>query len=92
MVMGERKEIFMRIVVGIVSGIILTVWKWLIFVFVIINIIYTLFAGKRFKELAELSEIWNTQRYTFLRYILLVSNKRPFPFTRLEKSISRFEK
>ena len=46
---------------------------------------------KRLKELSEMSEVWNTQRYTFLRYIILVSNKRPFPFTRLEKSLSKYE-
>lgn len=90
--MGERAEIFMRILVAIISGIILGVWKWFIFVLGIVNWIYTLFAGKRLKELAEMSEIWNTQMYTFLRYMTLVSNKRPFPFTNLAKNISKFGK
>ena len=92
MVMGERTEVFMRIVVLIVTGIILAVWKWLIVVFVVVNWVYTLFAGKRLKELAELSEIWNTQWYIFQRYLIFVTNKRPFPFNRLEKSMSKFEK
>jgi hypothetical protein len=90
--MGERLEILMRIVVAIVSGIVLGVWKWFIFVIGVINWIYTLFAGKRMKELANMSEVWNTQLYTFLRYMTLVSNKRPFPFSSLEKSISKFER
>jgi hypothetical protein len=90
--MGERLEILMRIVVAIVSGIVLGVWKWFIFVIGVINWIYTLFAGKRMKELANISEVWNTQLYTFLRYMTLVSNKRPFPFSSLEKSISKFER
>jgi|TARA_Y100000296_G_scaffold38081_1_gene44099 hypothetical protein len=82
----------MRIVVAIVSGIVLGVWRWFIFVIGVINWIYTLFAGKRMKELANMSEVWNTQLYTFLRYMTLVSNKRPFPFSSLEKSISKFER
>jgi|TARA_Y100000310_G_scaffold103203_1_gene101468 hypothetical protein len=90
--MGERLEILMRIVVAIVSGIVLGVWRWFIFVIGVINWIYTLFAGKRMKELANMSEVWNTQLYTFLRYMTLVSNKRPFPFSSLEKSISKFER
>lgn len=88
---SQRKETLMRIIVLIVSGIILGVWRYLIFVFIIFNFIYSLFTSKRLKELADLSEIWNTQWYLFQRYILFVSNIRPFPFTKLAKSISKFE-
>lgn len=87
----ERKEAWMRIVVGIISGIILCVWRYLIVVFAIINFVYTIFAKKRLKELAEMSEIWNTQYYFFQRYMIFESNSRPFPFTNLKKSISKFE-
>lgn len=90
--MSERLEVLMRIVVAIVSGIVLGVWRWFIFIIGLINWIYTLFAGKRIRELAELSEIWNTQVYTFLRYMTMVSNERPFPFRSLTRSISRFKK
>ena len=89
--MNERREIFIRILVLIISGIILAVWRWLVIIFVIVNLVYTLFKGKRHKEIAELSEIWNTQFYVYQRYMLFVSNKRPFPFKSLEKSISKFE-
>ena len=90
--MGERLEALMRIVVGIVSGIILGVWKILIQVFGIINFIWTLISGKRIRELAVLSEIWNTQIYVFLRYMTFVSNERPMPFRRLTSSFSKFGK
>ncbi len=90
--MGERLEALMRIIVGIVSGIILTIWKILIQIFGIINFIWTLISGKRIKELAELSEIWNTQVYVFLRYMTFVSNERPMPFRRLTKKFSKFGK
>jgi len=90
--MGERLEAFMRIPVAIVTGIILYLWGYLIIAFVIINFIYTIFSGKRLKELADLSEIWNTQAYVLKRYIIFESNRRPFPFTSLEKSMSKFSK
>ncbi len=89
--MGERTEILMRIFVGIVSGIVLGVWKLFVFVITVINWIYTLFAGKRMQSLAELSETWNTQNYAYIRYIVLQSNVRPFPFTSLEKNITKFD-
>jgi sorbitol-specific phosphotransferase system component IIC len=90
--MGERLEALMRIVVLIVSGIILGIWKILIQVFAVINFIWTLLSGRRIKELAELSEIWNTQMYTFLRYMTFVTNERPMPFSRVKKSMSQFKR
>lgn len=90
--MTERKEALMRIVVGIISGIVLGVWKFLIQIFAIINFIITLFTNKRNKELANFSEIWNTQMYDYLKYMTFVNNDRPFPFKELKKSITKFEK
>lgn len=88
----ERKEALMRIFVLIVTGIILAVWRALIVVFVIMNFVYVLFADKRLKEFAVLSEIWNTQMYIFIRYMIFLTNQRPFPFNKLEKSISKYGK
>jgi len=90
--MHERKEALMRIVVGIVSGIILMVWKTLIQILVIVHWFIVIISGKRQKGIAEFSEIWNSQVYVFLRYITFVSNKRPFPFNALEPNMSQFKK
>ncbi len=90
--MNERKETLMRIVVGVVSGIIFVVWRYLIVVLTVFNFIYTLFAGKRLKEFANMCEVWNTQWYIFQRYLIFVSNERPFPFNSLTKSMSKFSK
>jgi hypothetical protein len=87
----ERKEAWMRIVVGIVSGIIIEVWKSFVSILSIVNFFYTLFAKKRMKQLAELSEIWNTQDYVFKKYMIFESNFRPFPFTKLQKRMSKFK-
>ncbi|MBS3084210.1 DUF4389 domain-containing protein [Candidatus Pacearchaeota archaeon] len=88
---SQRKETLMRIVVCIVTGIILALWRYLIGVFIVINFVYSLFTAKRLKELAELSEIWNTQWYLFQKYMTFVTNVRPFPFTKLAKNMSKFE-
>jgi len=88
---SERWELLTRIFVAIVTGIILSVWKIAIIVVWIIQFIIVLFKGKRNKNMAEFSEVWNTQNYIFIRYLIFESNQRPFPFTSLEKNMSKFE-
>ena len=87
---SERKEAWFRIIVAIISGIILAVWKVLIVIFTMLNWIIVVFSGKRNKSLAELSEYWNTEIYKYVRYLTFVSNKRPFPFSDAER-MSKFE-
>ncbi|MFA6022761.1 MAG: DUF4389 domain-containing protein [Candidatus Pacearchaeota archaeon] len=87
---SERKEAWFRILVLIITGIILGIWKILIVILGIVNWFIVVFSGKRNKELAEFSEYWNTETYKFIRYLDFVSNVRPFPFTNMEK-ISRFQ-
>jgi hypothetical protein len=87
----ERREAGMRIPVGIVSGIIIYVWAYLICVFFIINFVYKIFTGKRLDELSSMSETWNTQNYHFTRYMTFCTNKRPFPFEELRKDINKIE-
>ena len=82
----------MRIVIGVISGLILGLWQMLVFVLGIVNFFLALFTEKRSKEIADFCEIWNTQSYVFLKYMTFVSNKRPFPFDKMAKSISKFEK
>ena len=90
--MSERKEALMRIVIGLISGLILGLWKSLIQILAIIHWFIVIFTGKREKALADFSEIWNSQVYVYLRYITFVSNERPFPFESLEPNISKFKK
>ncbi len=91
MVMTERKEAWFRIIVLIISGIVLLVWRYLIVVLAVINWFVTIFSGKRSKGLAEFCEYWNTEFYKFLRYLTFVTNKRPFPFSSMQR-ISKFGK
>jgi hypothetical protein len=86
----EYNEAWFRIIVLIISGIILRIWRYLIYALTIFGFIYAIFKGKRHKGMAELAEYWNTESYKFVRYMTFVSNKRPFPFSDVER-ISKFE-
>jgi len=88
---SERKEGWFRIIVLIVSGLILSVWSILVKILAFFNWVITIISGERNKELAIFSEYWNTEVYKFIRYMTFVSNKRPFPFSNMER-ISKFEK
>ena len=85
----ERKEAWFRIVVAIVSGIILGLWRYVICVLAVVNWFVVLFSGKRNKGMAEFCEYWNTEFYKFTRYLTFVSNVRPFPFSEMER-MSKF--
>jgi len=87
----EKKEAWFRIIVLIISGVILAIWKWLVVVLVIVNFFITIFSGKRNKGIAEFCEWWNTQVYLYAHYITFVTNERPFPFSKMQK-IGKFEK
>jgi hypothetical protein len=88
---SERKELLWRILVCIVSGIILGIWKGLIQILFVVHFLIVLFSGKRNKGIANFCEIWNSEAYRFLKYINFVTNERPFPFTGLN-TLSKFEK
>ena len=81
--MSERTEALMRIVVGIISGIILGLWKIVAEIVSIIHWFYVMFAGKRSRDLAEFCNAWNTQVYRYIRYMTFSTNARPFPFSEI---------
>jgi hypothetical protein len=81
--MTERTEAWMRIIVGIVAGIVLGIWKGLVQIVVIVHWFYVVLTGKRSKDLYDFCQIWNLQMYEYLKYMSFVQNKRPFPFGKL---------
>ena len=89
--MSERKEAWMRIVVGIVSGIILGLWKILVEIISIFHWFYVIFTGRRSKGIADFCNMWATQIYRFIRYMTFTTNSRPFPFSDLGKEMHPVE-
>ena len=86
-IMSERREAWMRIVVAIVSGIILGLWKTLVAVVAIFHWFYIIFAGRRSKGLADFCNLWAAQAYRFVRYLTFTTNSRPFPFSELGSTL-----
>jgi hypothetical protein len=91
MSLTERKEAWLRILVGIISCIILRIWGIAVGVVTIVHWFIVVFSGKRKESLAGFCEYWNTETYKFFRYLTFVSNKRPFPFSSM-KRMSKFGK
>ena len=89
--MSERKEAWMRIVVVIVSGIILGLWKILADMISIFHWFYVVFTGRRSEGMAEFCNVWATQIYRFIRYMTFATNSRPFPFSDLGKELHPVE-
>ena len=89
--LSERQEGWFRILVLIISGIVLNIWKILVQILAVINWFITVISGKRNKDMADLCEYWNTEVYKYIRYLTFVSNERPFPFTSAQR-MSKFKK
>ncbi len=89
--MSERKEAWFRIIVAIVTGVILYFWGIAVAIVAVLNWLVVVFSGKRKKEFADFCEPWNTESYKLYKYLTFVTNKRPFPFSNVER-ISKFEK
>ena len=70
----------MRIVVGIISGLILKIWTILIEIIIVIHFVVVLISNKRNRDLAEFTNYWNTQVYDYIRYMTFTTNEKPFPF------------
>lgn len=89
--MSERKEALMRILVGIVSGIIIGIWKLVVDLVSIFHWFYVIFTGKRNKGIAEFCNLWTTQVYRFVRYMTFTTNSRPFPFSDIGSALHPVE-
>jgi hypothetical protein len=83
----ERKEVWMRIPIAIVSGIILHVWGCFIAIFAIVQFIIALAENRKNEELLRMCNVYLIQLYIFVKYVTFLSDKRPFPFADLEKEI-----
>ncbi len=85
----NKGEVWMRIPVFIISGIILYVWGFFIFCIAIAQFVLILLKGNREKEVLTMSNIYLVQLHIFIRYVTFLSDKRPFPFGELEKEIKK---
>lgn len=85
----NKNEVWMRIPIFIVSGLILHVWGFFIFCFAIAQFIIILIKDKKEEELSRMCNTYLIQLYIFIKYVTFLSEKRPFPFGELEKEIKK---
>jgi len=87
---AETKEAWFRILVLIITGIILSLWRGIIVVISILHWLVVLFTAKRNRKLANFCEYYNSELYKFSKYLTFVTNERPFPFSDV-KRLSKFQ-
>ncbi|MCX6746703.1 MAG: DUF4389 domain-containing protein [Candidatus Pacearchaeota archaeon] len=83
--MGNKKEIWMRIPIFIVSGVILKVWGFFILIFALVQFILIFLEKKKEEEFSRMFNLFGEQLYCFIRYITFISEEKPFPFSGLKK-------
>ncbi len=87
----EKREVWMRIPIFIVSGFILYVWGIFVTIFALVQFIIILTESKKNNELLKMCNVYLVQLYIFVKYVTFLSDKRPFPFGDLEKEIEKDE-
>jgi len=85
----EKKEVWMRIPIFIISGFILEAWGFFILIFALVQFILLLVENKKNKELLRMCSVYLIQLYIFMKYVTFLSDKRPSPFGDLEREIEK---
>ena len=77
---NESSEALMRIPVGIVSGIVIGLWRVLVVFLALVDFVTTLVSSKRSKDIADFSETWNTQMYVFYEVYAFCFKRKAISF------------
>ncbi len=83
--MKDKRDVWMRIPVFIISGAILHVWGCFIFIFALVQLILILLKEKKEREFVNMFVMFSEQLYCFMKYITFLSEEKPFPFAKLKK-------
>ena len=83
--MKNKRDIWMRIPIFFLSGMMLNVWAFFILIFSLVQLVLMLLEDKTEKEFLTISSMFSDQIYCFFRYISFVSEEKPFPFGKLGK-------
>lgn len=77
----EPSQVLYRLLVLLVCGIIFYFWNIFTAVIFIINLIIALVKKKPNKDLIRFCSIWLIQLTITLKYLLFMSDEKPFPFS-----------
>ena len=80
-----QQEIWVRLAVLIISIILFQVIAVILLIIIIINLIIAIIKGKPDSGVVEFSKVGFNEIMRLLKYLLFISNERPFPFNELKK-------
>jgi Domain of unknown function (DUF4389) len=83
--MKSKRNIWMRIPVFILSGMILYVGGFFVLIFSLVQLVLMLTEKKKEKEILNISSMFSNQVYCFFKYISFISEEKPFPFGEIKK-------
>ena len=83
--MKSKRNIWMRIPIFIVSGVILYVWMFFTLIFSIVQLVLMLTENKKEKEFLNINSMFSGQVYTYFKYISFLSEEKPFPWGKIKK-------
>ena len=79
----QTNDILWRLLVFIISGIVLDIWGWVVFIFLLVNWFIVIFSGKRNNDIGMFSNYWAAEVQRFVKYLSFETNEKPFPFNEL---------
>jgi hypothetical protein len=83
--MKNKKSVWMRIPIAIVSGAILHVWGCFVLIFCLVQMILLLTNHKKEKEFSDISLMFSNQVNIFFKYVSFNSEDKPFPWGKLKR-------
>lgn len=88
---SERIEALIRIPLAILYAIIWYCLGIIVGVLALVQFVVVLIRGKRINRISKFQNGATMYVYTNLRYLLFISNERPFPFSDLRKPFEKIE-
>ncbi len=88
---AEQLEALVRVPVIIIGWILLDLWAIVAAFIALIHWVYALATAKRHKGMADFNNYFVTYMYSFVRYALFATNKRPFPWNDFGKPVEKVD-
>ncbi len=81
----NKRDVWMRIPIFIVSGAILNIWAFFVCIFALVQLVLILTNNKKEKEFSNISSMFSNQIYCFFKYISFISEEKPFPWRKIKE-------
>jgi len=79
----RAENILWRLLVFIISGIVLDIWGYVVFIMLLVNWFVVIFSKKRNTDIGIFCNYWAAEIKRFVRYLSFETEEKPFPFNEL---------